>query len=210
MNKTKRFKIIHILNTENPFPKSELNFNSSFELLISVMLSAQTKDKSVNNITNILYPIANTPEKFIKLGILKLKNHLKSIGLYNKKAENIINISKTFIKKKYNFVPNKRSFLESLPGVGRKTTNVVLSTLYNIKTIAVDTHVFRVSNRSHFALGKNVKEVEKKLMKVVPKQYIHKIHHWFVLHGRYICKSKKPICKKCCIKHYCEYKKKNE
>ncbi|QCI19229.1 endonuclease III [Buchnera aphidicola] len=207
MNNAKRFKIINILNTKNPFPKSELNFNSDFELLISVMLSAQTKDHSVNNITNILYPIANTPEKFIKLGIFKLKNYLKNIGLYNKKAENIINISKIFIKKKWRFVPNKRSFLESLPGVGRKTTNVILSTLYKINTIAVDTHVFRVSNRSHFALGKNVKIVEKKLMKVVPKKYIHKIHHWFVLHGRYVCKSKNPICNQCCIKYYCEYEK---
>ncbi|CAA2929632.1 endonuclease III [Arsenophonus endosymbiont of Bemisia tabaci] len=209
MNKQKRIDILTRLRDNNPTPTTELVFNSPFELLISVLLSAQATDISVNKATAKLYPIANTAEKMLALGIDEIKHYIKTIGLFNTKAENIIKTCQILIDKYNNQVPENREALESLPGVGRKTANVVLNTAFGWPTIAVDTHIFRVCNRTNFAPGKNVIEVEQKLLKVVPIEFKVDCHHWFILHGRYTCIARKPRCGSCCgsciIEDLCEF-----
>ncbi|HMI76781.1 MAG TPA: endonuclease III [Buchnera sp. (in: enterobacteria)] len=209
MNKNKRYKILNIFYKDNIFPTTELIFSSAFECLISVILSAKSKDISVNRVTKKLYLIANTPQLILSLGIENLKNYIKQIGLYNNKANNIINTCHMLLKKHEGKVPNNRIDLEQLPGVGRKTANVVLNLIFHKPTIAVDTHVFRVSNRTGFAVGKTVTIVEKKLLKIIPNKFKLRFHSWFVYHGRYICKSYKPYCKICVIQALCEFKNKN-
>lgn len=205
MNKQKRIDILTRLRDNNPTPTTELVFNSPFELLISVLLSAQATDISVNKATAKLYPIANTAEKMLALGINEIKHYIKTIGLFNTKAENIIKTCQILIDKYNGQVPENREALESLPGVGRKTANVVLNTAFGWPTIAVDTHIFRVCNRTNFAPGKNVIEVEQKLIKVVPIEFKVDCHHWFILHGRYTCIARKPRCGSCIIEDLCEF-----
>lgn len=209
MNKEKRYEIFRRWREANPHPTTELKFNSTFELLIAVMLSAQSTDKGVNKATEKLFAVANTPEKILALGEEGLKEYIKTIGLYNTKAKNIIATCKILVEKYNSQVPDDRKALESLPGVGRKTANVVLNTAFGHPTIAVDTHIFRVANRTGIARGKTVKEVEKKLLKVIPKEFLHDAHHWMVLHGRYICTARNPKCRACLISDLCEYKEKN-
>ena len=209
MNKEKRYEIFRRWREANPHPTTELTFNSTFELLIAVMLSAQSTDKGVNKATEKLFAVANTPEKILALGEEGLKEYIKTIGLYNTKAKNIIATCKILVEKYNSQVPDDRKALESLPGVGRKTANVVLNTAFGHPTIAVDTHIFRVANRTGIARGKTVKEVEKKLLKVIPKEFLHDAHHWMVLHGRYICTARNPRCRACLISDLCEYKEKN-
>jgi len=208
MNKQKRTEIFTRLRAENPNPQTELNYTSTFELLIAVILSAQATDKGVNKATDILYPIANTPEKIAALGLRGLKKYIKTIGLYNSKAENIIKTCKLLIKQHGSEVPDNREDLEALPGVGRKTANVVLNTAFRQPAMAVDTHIFRVSNRTAIAPGKNVLEVEKKLIKFIPDEFILDAHHWLILHGRYTCIARKPRCGACIIEDLCEFKQK--
>ncbi|KLN96685.1 endonuclease III [Moellerella wisconsensis] len=208
MNKTKRIEILTRLRANDPHPTTELNFNSPFELLISVLLSAQATDVSVNKATAKLYPIANTPEKILALGVDGLKSYIKTIGLFNTKAENVIKTCQMLIEKHQGEVPEDRAALEALPGVGRKTANVVLNTAFGWPTIAVDTHIFRVCNRTNFAPGKNVVEVEEKLLKVVPTEFKVDCHHWLILHGRYTCIARKPRCGSCIIEDLCEFKQK--
>ena len=210
MNAEKRVEILSRLRTENPNPKTELNYHSDFELLISVILSAQATDVSVNKATEKLYAVANTPEAIAALGLLKLKSYVKTIGLYNTKAANIIKTCRILFKEHNSEVPRTREALETLPGVGRKTANVVLNTAFGEPTMAVDTHIFRISNRTRFAPGKNVLQVEKKLLKVVPDEFIRDSHHWLILHGRYICTARKPRCGACVISDLCEFKAKTE
>lgn len=205
MNKQKRIDILTRLRDNNPTPTTELVFNSPFELLISVLLSAQATDISVNKATAKLYPIANTAEKMLAIGIDEIKHYIKTIGLFNTKAENIIKTCQILIDKYNGQVPENREALESLPGVGRKTANVVLNTAFGWPTIAVDTHIFRVCNRTNFAPGKNVIEVEQKLLKVVPTEFKVDCHHWFILHGRYTCIARKPRCGSCIIEDLCEF-----
>lgn len=205
MNKQKRIDILTRLRDNNPTPTTELVFNSPFELLISVLLSAQATDISVNKATAKLYQIANTAEKMLALGINEIKHYIKTIGLFNTKAENIIKTCQILIDKYNGQVPENREALESLPGVGRKTANVVLNTAFGWPTIAVDTHIFRVCNRTNFAPGKNVIEVEQKLIKVVPIEFKVDCHHWFILHGRYTCIARKPRCGSCIIEDLCEF-----
>lgn len=209
MNKKNREKILVRFKKNNPKPKIELTFNSVFELLISVLLSAQSTDNRVNQITNILYKIANTPQKILKVGIKRIKKIIKPIGLYNIKSKNIIRISKILVDNYDGIIPEDRKFLESLPGVGRKTANLILNVAFDWPTIAVDRHVFRVCNRTSFVYGKNVLQVEKKMLNVVPKKFKKNCHSWFVLHGRYVCKAKKPMCNICFIEDLCEFKEKN-
>ena len=187
-----------------------MHYNSSFELLIAVILSAQATDVGVNKATAKLFPIANSPEKIYALGLEGLKTHIKTIGLYNGKAANIIKTCNILITQHNSQVPEQREALEALPGVGRKTANVVLNTAFGHPTIAVDTHIFRVSNRTKLAMGKNVDEVEKKLLKVTPKEYKIDAHHWLILHGRYTCIARKPRCASCIIEDLCEFKEKTE
>ncbi|WP_343155210.1 endonuclease III [Buchnera aphidicola (Kurisakia onigurumii)] len=208
MNKKKRNLILYLFNSKYPNLKTELAFNSPFELLISVVLSAQSRDKVVNKSTAVLYKFANTPSKILKMGIYNLKKYIKNIGLYNNKAKNIIKISKILNTKYKGKIPNNRFDLENLPGVGRKTANVVLNNIFLKPTIAVDTHVFRVSNRTSFAVGKNVLDVENKLLKLVPLKFKSFLHNWFVFHGKKICRSKNPKCFICFINHLCEFKDK--
>ena len=208
MNVEKRIQIFRILEEKNPNPTTELLYNSNFELLISVILSAQATDVSVNKATTRLFSIANTPEAIKKLGLRKLTDYIKSIGLFKTKAENILKTCSILIEKFDGEVPQNREELESLPGVGRKTANVVMNTAFGIPTIAVDTHIFRVSNRTKIARGKSVLEVEKKLLKLIPEYFIQNAHHWLILHGRYTCKARTPLCKDCCIAHLCEFKDK--
>ncbi|AWX15377.1 endonuclease III [Mergibacter septicus] len=210
MNKQKRIEILTRLQQQNPHPTTELNYNSVFELLIAVILSAQATDVGVNKATAKLFPVANTPQAILDLGIDGLKSYIKTIGLYNSKAENIIKTCRDLIEKHQGEVPQTRSELEALAGVGRKTANVVLNTAFGLPTIAVDTHIFRVSNRTNFAPGKNVVEVEEKLNKVVPDQFKVDVHHWLILHGRYTCIARKPRCGACLIEDLCEYKDKTE
>lgn len=205
MNKQKRIDILTRLRDNNPTPTTELVFNSPFELLISVLLSAQATDIGVNKATAKLYPIANTAEKMLALGINEIKHYIKTIGLFNTKAENIIKTCQILIDKYNSQVPENREALESLPGVGRKTANVVLNTAFGWPTIAVDIHIFRVCNRTNFAPGKNVIEVEQKLIKVVPIEFKVDCHHWFILHGRYTCIARKPRCGSCIIEDLCEF-----
>lgn len=208
MNKTKRTEIFTRLRNENPTPTTELKYDSTFELLIAVMLSAQATDVSVNKATEKLFPVANSPEAIVALGEKKLRNYIKTIGLFNTKAANIIKTCKILIEQHGSQVPNTREALEALPGVGRKTANVVLNTAFREAAMAVDTHIFRVSNRTGIAPGKNVLEVEKKLMKFIPKEFILDAHHWLILHGRYTCVARKPRCGSCVISDLCEYKNK--
>ncbi|ABC28724.1 endonuclease III [Hahella sp. KA22] len=208
MNKQKRAEIFARLKAENPNPTTELEYNTPFELLIAVVLSAQATDVSVNKATRKLYPVANTPEAIYALGVEGLKEYIKTIGLFNSKAENVIKTCKILIDQHNSEVPQTREALEALPGVGRKTANVVLNTAFRQPAMAVDTHIFRVSNRTNIAPGKNVLEVEHKLMKHVPKEYLMDAHHWLILHGRYICTARKPRCGACVISDLCEFKEK--
>lgn len=205
MNTEKRRLILERLRNDNPHPTTELNFSSPFELLVAVTLSAQATDVSVNKATNKLFPIANTPKSIYELGVDGLKSYIKTIGLYNSKAENVHKACKILMDKYNSQVPEDREALESLPGVGRKTANVVLNTAFGWPTIAVDTHIFRVSNRTKFAMGKDVVAVEQKLLKVVPKEFKVDVHHWLILLGRYTCVARKPRCGSCIIQDLCEY-----
>ncbi|RTR33699.1 endonuclease III [Shewanella atlantica] len=208
MNKSKRIKILEILRENNPHPETELNFSSPFELLVAVTLSAQATDVSVNKATDKLFPVANTAHAIHALGVDGLKEYIKTIGLYNNKAINVIKACEILIEKYDGEVPEDREALESLPGVGRKTANVVLNTAFGWPTIAIDTHIFRVANRTKFAIGKNVVDVEDKMLKVVPSEFMVDVHHWFILHGRYTCIARKPRCGSCLIEELCEFKDK--
>ncbi len=210
MNKNKRHEILSRWRENNPTPTTELNYTSTFELLIAVILSAQATDKGVNKALAKLYPIANTPEAIFALSEEGLKPYIKTIGLYNSKAKNIIKTCQMLIELHASEVPDNRSALEALPGVGRKTANVVLNTAFGQLTMAVDTHIFRVANRIGFAKGKNVVEVEKKLLRTIPKEFMLHAHHWFILHGRYICVARKPKCGACLIMDLCDFKEKME
>ncbi|MFT4021098.1 MAG: endonuclease III [Acinetobacter sp.] len=193
------------LREQRPHPTTELNFSSSFELLIAVMLSAQATDVSVNKATDKLFPIANTPQQILALGVDGLKNYIKTIGLYNSKAENVIKTCQILIEKHQGQVPDRRTDLEALPGVGRKTANVVLNTAFGQPTMAVDTHIFRLGNRTGLAVGKNVLEVEHRLVKVIPKEFMIDAHHWLILHGRYCCIARKPKCAECVVSDVCNW-----
>lgn len=208
MNSQKRREIFTRLKKNNPRPTTELQYNSNFELLIAVMLSAQATDVSVNKATVKLFPKANTPKAILKLGESGLKQYIKTIGLYNTKAANVIKTCKLLIEQHNSEVPNDQKALEALPGVGRKTANVVRNTAFGELTMAVDTHIFRVSNRTNIAPGKNVLEVEKKLLKFIPKEFLKDAHHWLILHGRYTCIARKPRCGSCLIEDLCEFKEK--
>ena len=208
MNAAKRLEIFRRLHEDNPEPKTELAYNSPFELLIAVILSAQATDVSVNKATAKLYPIANTPEAIYALGVEGLSEYIKTIGLYNSKAKNVIETCRLLVEKHASQVPETREELEALPGVGRKTANVVLNTAFRQPTMAVDTHIFRVSNRTGIAPGKNVLEVERQLLKFVPKQFLLDSHHWLILHGRYVCQARKPRCGSCRIEDLCDFKQK--
>ncbi len=210
MNKEKRIEILKRLRDQNPHPTTELNYNSPFELLIAVILSAQATDVGVNKATAKLFPVANTPKAILDLGIDGLKEYIKTIGLFNSKANNVIKTCRDLIEKHNGIVPESRESLEALAGVGRKTANVVLNTAFGHPTIAVDTHIFRVSNRTKFAIGKDVVKVEEKLLKVVPNEFKVDVHHWLILHGRYTCIARKPRCGSCIIEDLCEYKDKTE
>ncbi|PWB36136.1 endonuclease III [Pseudomonas sp. SDI] len=208
MNAAKRLEIFRRLHEDNPEPKTELAYTTPFELLIAVILSAQATDVGVNKATAKLYPVANTPEAIYALGVAGLSEYIKTIGLYNSKAKNVIETCRLLIEQHGSEVPDNREALEALPGVGRKTANVVLNTAFRQMAMAVDTHIFRVSNRTGIAPGKTVLEVEKGLMKFVPKAYLLDAHHWLILLGRYVCQARKPRCGSCRIEDLCEYKQK--
>ncbi|AFP30380.1 endonuclease III [Marinobacter sp. BSs20148] len=210
MNKQKRTEIFRRLREENPKPVTELSYSSDFELLIAVILSAQATDVGVNKATNKLYPIANTPEAIFALGVDGLKKYIKTIGLFNSKAENVIKTCRALIDRHESQVPRTREELEALPGVGRKTANVVLNTAFGQIAMAVDTHIFRVSNRTGIAPGKNVLDVEKRLIRLVPQEFLLDAHHWLILHGRYTCIARKPRCGACLIEDLCEFKDKRD
>lgn len=210
MNKQKRTEIFERLRAANPAPTTELVYSSPFELLISVILSAQATDVSVNKATAKLYPVANTPEAILALGVDGLKQYIKTIGLFNSKAENVIKTCRALVEQHNSEVPGTREELEALPGVGRKTANVVLNTAFGQPAMAVDTHIFRVSNRTGIAPGKNVLEVEKRLMRLVPGEFLLDAHHWLILHGRYTCVARKPRCGACIIEDLCEFRKKRD
>ena len=193
------------LREQRPHPQTELNYSSPFELLIAVMLSAQATDVSVNKATDKLYLVANTPAQIYALGVEGLKHYIKTIGLYNAKAENVIKTCQILLEKHQGEVPQTRAELEALPGVGRKTANVVLNTAFGQPTMAVDTHIFRVGNRTGLAVGKNVLEVEHRLIKVIPKEFIVDAHHWLILHGRYCCIARKPKCNECVVSDVCNW-----
>jgi endonuclease-3 len=210
MNPKKIREIFLRFQKANPKPTTELQYHNHFELLVAVILSAQATDKSVNKATVQLFAIANTPEKILQLGEEKLKDYVKSIGLYKTKASNIIKTCHILITKYHSCVPNTREDLEQLPGVGRKTANVILNTCFNQPTIAIDTHIFRVANRIGLAKGKTPLEVEKQLLKVIPSEFLQDAHHWLILHGRYTCVARKPHCPTCLIKDLCEYPDKTQ
>lgn len=210
MNRDKRYAIFARLRAENPNPTTELEFSSTFELLIAVILSAQATDVSVNKATRVLYKVANTPEAILALGVDGLKAYIKTIGLFNTKAENVIKTCRALVELHHSVVPDNREQLEALPGVGRKTANVVLNTAFRQPAMAVDTHIFRVSNRTGIAPGKNVLEVEKRLVKLIPEEFLLDAHHWLILHGRYVCIARKPRCGACIIHDLCEFKQKTE
>ena len=193
------------LRAQRPHPETELNFSSPFELLVAVTLSAQATDVSVNKATDKLFPVANTPEAIYALGVDGLKEYIKTIGLYNSKAENVIKACRILIEKHGSQVPDNRADLEALPGVGRKTANVVLNTAFGQPAMAVDTHIFRLGNRTGLAVGKNVLEVEQRLIKVIPKEFIIDAHHWLILHGRYCCIARKPKCAECVVSDVCNW-----
>jgi endonuclease-3 len=208
MNASKRHEIFSRMRAANPHPKTELEYQSPFELLISVMLSAQATDISVNAATRHLYPVANTPAAILELGEEKLTEYIQRIGLYKTKAKHVIQTCRILVEQHASQVPQTREALEALPGVGRKTANVILNTAFGHAAMAVDTHIFRISNRIGLAPGKNVLEVEMKLLKVIPKEFMLDAHHWLILHGRYICQARKPRCSECLIFDLCEYKQK--
>jgi len=208
MNKKNRSEIFRRFKEINPHPTTELEYSSPFELLISVILSAQATDVGVNKATFRLYKIANTPEQIYNLGLDTLKDYIKTIGLFNSKAKNVIKTCKLLMDKHKSQVPNNRKDLEELPGVGRKTANVVLNTAFGQPTMAVDTHIFRVSRRTKIAHGKDVVQIEKSLLRLIPDEYLMDAHHWLILHGRYICKARNPNCNECIINDLCEYKAK--
>ncbi len=210
MNRQKRYEIFRRLREANPHPTTELHYSNPFELLIAVILSAQATDKGVNKATEKLFAVADTPEKMLALGEEGLKEYIKTIGLFNTKAKNIIATSRKLVEEFDSQVPADRKALESLPGVGRKTANVVLNTAFGQPTMAVDTHIFRVANRTGIAPGKTPLEVEKKLLKFVPEEFLQDAHHWLILHGRYVCTARKPKCGQCIICDLCEYRKKPE
>lgn len=209
MNKETRRKIFERFKAANPHPTTELEHGSPFELLIAVILSAQATDRGVNLATRNLFKAANTPEKMLELGLDRLREYVKTIGLYQTKSKHIIETCRILVERHQGHVPETREALEALPGVGRKTANVILNTAFGVPVIAVDTHIFRVSNRTGIAPGKNVLDVEKALMKAVPEGFRHDAHHWLILHGRYVCKARKPDCPACLIREYCEYKGKS-
>jgi len=210
LNKEKRTRIFSILREQNPSPTTELVYQTPFELLIAVILSAQATDVGVNKATNKLYAVANTPEAIYALGLIKLKTYIKTIGLYNNKATNIIETCRVLVGKFNSEVPRDRESLESLPGVGRKTANVILNTAFGEPTIAVDTHIFRVSNRTGIAPGKNVNQVEQRLLKFIPDEFKQDAHHWLILHGRYTCIARSPRCGSCVIFDECEWKEREK
>lgn len=210
MNKQKRIEMLSRLRAANPNPTTELEYSSPFELLIAVLLSAQATDVGVNKATKHLFPVARTPQQMLDLGVDGVKHYIKTIGLFNTKAENVIKTCRILVEQHGGEVPENREALEALPGVGRKTANVVLNTAFRWPTIAVDTHIFRVSNRTKLAAGKNVDEVEQKLLKVVPSEFKLDVHHWLILHGRYTCVARKPRCGSCLIEDLCEFKDKTE
>ncbi len=210
MNREKRTKIFTRLRADNPHPTTELNYSTPFELLIAVILSAQATDVGVNKATDKLYPVANTPAAILALGVDGLKEYIKTIGLFNSKAENVIKTCRILLEQHGGEVPDQREALEALPGVGRKTANVVLNTAFGQPAMAVDTHIFRVSNRTGIAPGKNVLEVEKRLMRLVPGEFLLDAHHWLILHGRYTCTARKPKCGACIIEDLCEFKQKRD
>jgi endonuclease-3 len=208
MNKEKRQEIFERLRADNPHPTTELNYSNPFELLIAVILSAQATDVGVNKATDKLFPVANTPETIHALGVAGLSKYIKTIGLYNSKAKNVIATCKILMDQHNSEIPETREALEALPGVGRKTANVVLNTAFGHPTMAVDTHIFRVSNRTKIAPGKNVLEVEKRLVRLIPKEFLVDAHHWLILLGRYTCVARKPRCGACLIEDLCEFKQK--
>ena len=210
MNADKRRGIFSRLKNENPHPTTELHYSSTFELLIAVLLSAQATDKSVNKATAKLFPVANTPQAILKLGEEQLKKHIQTIGLYHSKAKHIMQTCALLLEKHQGEVPDDQLALEALPGVGRKTANVVRNTAFGHPTIAVDTHIFRVANRTKIAPGKNVLEVEKKLLKFIPDEFKLNAHHWLILQGRYVCVARKPRCGACVIEDLCEFKEKTD
>ncbi len=210
MNATKRGEIFSRFARINPTPTTELNFTTPFELLIAVVLSAQATDVGVNKATAKLFPKANTPEAILTLGEEGLKSYIKTIGLFNTKAKNILATCRLLIDQHAGEVPCDRTALEALPGVGRKTANVILNTAFGEPTIAVDTHIFRVSNRTGIAKGKNVLEVERRLERMTPTEFKHNAHHWLILHGRYVCKARKPNCPECIIADLCEFRGKTQ
>jgi endonuclease-3 len=210
LNKNKALKLIELLNKSIKNPKTSLKYRNQFTLLVSVVLSAQCTDVNVNNVTKNIYKKYYTPKHFTGLGINKIRNLIKSIGLFNNKAKNLYYLSKILLEKHKSKVPNKFEELINLPGVGRKTANVVLNAAFNKPTIAVDTHVFRVGNRTGLSSGKNPEQVENQLLKILPKKHINNAHHLILLHGRYICRARNPLCKNCVINKICLYKEKNE
>jgi len=208
VNRDKRTAIYSRLRELNPQPTTELDYRTPFELLIAVILSAQATDVGVNKATTKLYKVANTPEAILDLGIDGLKSYIRTIGLFNSKADNIIKTCRILVEEHGSRVPQTREELERLPGVGRKTANVILNTAFGEPTIAVDTHIFRVANRTGLAKGKTPLEVEKRLVKLTPDEFMKDAHHWLILHGRYVCKARKPLCRECPIVEWCEYRKK--
>lgn len=208
MNAAKRIAIYQRLRDRDPHPRSELDYSTPFELLISVILSAQATDVGVNKATAQLFPVARTPQAMLDLGLRGLKKYIRSIGLYNSKAEHIIRTCRILVKQHGGEVPRNRAELEALPGVGRKTANVVLNTAFGVPTIAVDTHIFRVANRTGLAKGKTPLEVETRLTRLTPEEFRQHAHHWLILHGRYVCKARKPDCPNCRIADLCEYRHK--
>lgn len=210
MNREIRTEIYSRLREQNPSPETELNYANPFELLIAVILSAQATDVGVNKATAKLYPVANTPQAILDLGVAGLKTYIKTIGLYNAKAENVIKTCRILLERHDGEVPRTREELEALPGVGRKTANVILNTAFGEPTIAVDTHIFRVSNRTGIAKGKTPLDVEKRLVRLTPDEFKRDAHHWLILHGRYTCKARKPECPNCVIRDLCEYRQKTQ
>ena len=208
MNAAKRRRIYERLAAARPAPTTELNYRSAFELLVAVVLSAQATDVGVNKATASLFKAANTPEAILAMGEARLRNHIRSIGLFNTKARNIYRTCAILVEQHGGAVPTDRKSLESLPGVGRKTANVILNTAFGQPTIAVDTHIFRLANRTGLAPGKNVRAVEDRLVRVTPREFRKNAHHWLILHGRYVCKARKPACPQCVIADLCEYKDK--
>ncbi|PLT25569.1 endonuclease III [Pseudoalteromonas sp. MelDa3] len=210
MNKEKRHQILSRLRDDNPHPVTELEYSSPFELLVAVTLSAQATDVGVNKATRKLFPVANTPQAILDIGHDTLRDYIKTIGLFNSKAANVYKMCQILVDEHNSIVPENREALEALPGVGRKTANVVLNTAFGWPVIAVDTHIFRVSNRTKLAMGKDVVAVEQKLEKVVPKEFKVDVHHWLILHGRYTCVARKPKCGSCIIEDLCEFKEKTD